>query len=281
MKNLRSTTLLCILLLTTNRVFALDSPALLLARPFQPDIELSHYWVSEKLDGVRAYWDGRQLLTRQGNIIHAPATLLNQLPAEPLDGELWLGRGQFEQTVAIVRKQQPDLQQWQAIRYMIFDLPASPLAFEQRLARLQQLLNDPHAAVQLIPHRQYSDQAALQQALQSVLQLGGEGLMLHRADSHYRPGRHQDLLKLKPFADAEAVVLSYRPGKGKYRGLMGSLLVKDQQGQQFYIGSGFTDQQRKNPPAIGSVISFRHNGFTAYGIPRHARFLRIRADHDF
>jgi DNA ligase-1 len=252
-----------------------------LAKSYQDDIELGHYWVSEKLDGVRAYWNGVQLLTRQGNIIHAPDDFISQLPAEPLDGELWLGRGQFEQTVAIVRKHQADPQQWQRIRYMVFDLPASPLAFEQRLSRLQQLLADPHAAVQLIPQRQYRSQAALQQALQEVLKLGGEGLMLHRSDSLYRPGRHHDLLKLKPVADAEAVVLGYRPGKGKYLGLMGSVLVKDQQGQQFYIGSGFSDQQRKTPPAIGSVVSFRHNGFTANGIPRHARFLRLRADHDF
>jgi DNA ligase-1 len=273
--------ILCLFLLFTHNVISTELPPLSLAKEYQSDIDISQYWISEKLDGIRAYWDGKQLLTRQGNLIHAPDWFTNQLPNEPLDGELWRGRGEFEKTVSTVLSHQADDQQWRHIRYMVFDLPASKHIFEQRLKHLKQLLKDKQSVVQLIPHWQVKSDQSLQQSLQSIMKNKGEGLMLHRANSRYQRGRNNDILKLKPFNDAEAIVLAYKKGKGKYLGQLGSLLVKDLSGNTFYIGSGFTDQQRQNPPAIGSVITFRYNGLTAKGVPRHARFLRIRTDHNF
>lgn len=62
-------------------------PALLLAERYRGDIDLSHYWVSEKLDGVRAVWNGKSLRFRSGNLVPAPQWFLDALPDQPLDGE--------------------------------------------------------------------------------------------------------------------------------------------------------------------------------------------------
>ena len=270
--------LLCIL---SSYAHCIEFPPLYLAGKYSTSINLDNYWVSEKLDGVRAYWDGKRLLTRQGNTIHAPRWFYDKLPAQPLDGELWIARGKFEQTVSTVRKNIPVDGEWAAVRYMVFDLPDSPLRFNQRLQKLRILLSDPKSPVQLIPHWKATSHANLQKKLEQLVINDGEGFMLHRGDSIYKSGRSNDLLKLKIFSDAEATVLAYKPGKGKYSGMMGSMLVRDQRGKEFSIGTGFSDLQRSKPPPIGAIITFRYNGFTANGIPRHARFLRIRADHNF
>ncbi|EKF74516.1 DNA ligase [Alcanivorax hongdengensis A-11-3] len=257
------------------------APSLLLAERYQdqPPFSLADYWVSEKLDGVRAYWDGYRLWSRQGNAFHPPAWFVADFPATPLDGELWMGRGTFEKVSAAVRRLQPDDREWREIRYRVFDLPASPAPFDQRVARLHALLD--HSAspyVSMIAQRKVADRDALMRWLDRVVAAGGEGLMLHRGGSLYQGGRSDDLLKLKTFEDAEAVVVGYRPGHGKYRGMMGALEVKTEKGRRFALGSGFTDDQRAHPPAIGATVTFKYYGRTASGLPRFASFLRVRND---
>jgi DNA ligase-1 len=255
-------------------------PPLALANDYEhADIDLSRYWVSEKYDGVRAYWDGAQLLTRAGNVIHAPRWFTANWPATPLDGELWAGRGRFETVMATVRDFEPDHEAWQSIRFMVFDLPSHPGSFDARLAQLQVLLAA--AAIDWLhptPHSRVADAEQLQRRLQTIASAGGEGLMLHRDDSFYRAERSDDLLKFKPYQDAEARVIGHLPGKGKYAGMLGALLVRDAQGVQFRIGTGFTDEQRRHPPAIGSWVTYSYNNLTARGIPRFARFLRVRSE---
>ena len=73
-----------------------ESPPLMLAEIYREDVNPADYWVSEKLDGVRAYWDGSRLLFRSGQTIQAPDWFTRELPRTALDGELWIGRGQFE-----------------------------------------------------------------------------------------------------------------------------------------------------------------------------------------
>lgn len=260
-------------------LMAAEPPGLLLAKVYAGQSELGDYWVSEKLDGVRAYWNGQRLLSRQGNVLHAPAWFIAGFPATPLDGELWIGRGSFEEVSGIVRQLTPDDDQWRKVRYMIFDLPIGDLAFDQRLAHLEDLL-----ATLAIPHlqpvRQFkvADQASLMKELDRVVRQGGEGLMLHRGAALYRAERSDDLLKLKTYDDAEATVIRYLPGKGKYKDMMGALLVETMPGVRFKIGTGFTDAQRADPPQIGTVITFKHFGVTKKGIPRFASFLRVRSD---
>ena len=254
-----------------------EPPPLLLAKPYTDDIDVRDYWVSEKLDGVRAYWDGRRLLSRRGNVFQAPAWFTEGFPPHPLDGELWLGRGAFEATVSAVRKQRPVAAEWRQLSYQVFELPGAAGDFSQRLARLERIVaavNSPY--LKLIPQQRLKDQAALQRKLDEVVAGGGEGLMLHRADSLYATGRGGALLKLKTYQDAEAVVIAHLPGKGRNLGRLGALLVEMPDGKQFKIGSGFSDQERENPPPIGALVSYKYYGLSRRGIPRFASFLRIR-----
>lgn len=256
-------------------------PALILANVYDADadIDLSDYWISEKLDGVRGYWDGEKLVTRAGNVIRTPAWFTANWPNVPLDGELWAGRGRFEFASSTVRTQTPDDDAWRQMRFMVFDLPAHGGTFTERLAVLNVLLDAMAVPwLQAVAQFRVADHAALQATLSDVVAEGGEGLMLHRGSSLYRAARTDDLLKYKLYQDAEAKVIGYLPGNGKYEGMLGALLVERPDGMQFRIGTGFTDEERLNPPPVGSWITYAYNGFTGSGIPRFARFVRIRDD---
>lgn len=253
-----------------------DKPGIMLAKIYQQGIDLSQYWVSEKLDGVRARWNGKQLLSRGGNVFAAPEWFTKNFPAISLDGELWMGRKRYEDTSSIVRKHQPH-EGWRDIRFMIFDLPEHGGTFDERVSAMKYLaaqIASPYLAI--IKQETFDTEETLNQHLQTVLAQGGEGLMLHRKTALYLKGRSQNLLKLKPYTDAEATVIGYRPGKGKYTGLVGSLKVRTDEGIVLYIGTGLSDEERRHPPPLHSQITFRHQGFTKNGIPRFPVFLRIR-----
>lgn len=255
------------------------APALMLAAVYQPGTALTDYWVSEKYDGVRAYWDGRQLLLRSGDKVAAPAWFTAHWPRQPMDGELWTGRGKFEQTVSTVRSQAPRDAAWREVRFMVFDLPEQPGTFTQRLAALRQLLPLTTAPwLVAVPQQRATTHEDLQALLERTARGGGEGLMLHRGSAIYRAGRSGDLLKVKSFDDADARVVAYVEGKGRHAGRMGALLVEMPDGRRFKLGTGFSDAQRRSPPAVGSWISYRYNGSTGNGLPRFARFLRERPD---
>ena len=126
--------------LTTPQAWAADAPALLLANVYRPGMRLADYWVSEKYDGVRGYWDGHTLRTRGGETVAAPAWFTAGWPDTPMDGELWAGRGRFSHAQSTVRQQQPDDAAWREMRFMVFDLPAHGGTFDQRLPALNQLV---------------------------------------------------------------------------------------------------------------------------------------------
>jgi DNA ligase-1 len=252
-----------------------DAPKLLLANTYQADVDLSQYWVSEKLDGVRAYWDGESLTSRGGRPIRPPAWFTEGFPRQPLDGELWMGRGTFDRMSAAARQEVPDPEVWRQVSFMVFDLPASPAPFGQRLSELRELLLPPPSLyLALIDQFRVSNHDALMDHLAAVISKGGEGLMLHREDSLYRAGRSDDLLKVKPYLDAEARVIAHLPGKGRLEGMLGALLVEEGNGTRFRLGGGFTDAQRRSPPPIGSLVTFKYQGRTVRGLPRFASFLR-------
>jgi DNA ligase-1 len=255
------------------------APALMLAEVYRRGIPLEGYWVSEKYDGVRGYWDGRQLWTRGGERVMAPAWFTAPLPATPMDGELWAGRGHFSHAVSTVRSQTPNDSAWHEMRFMVFDLPAQPGDFDARLAALAKLLPLAQAPwVVAVAQQRATTHAALQALLDQTVALGGEGLMLHRGSSIYRGERNADLLKVKPFDDAEARVVDHLPGKGRHEGRLGALLVETREGRRFKLGGGFTDAQRNNPPPVGAWVTYRYNGQNASGLPRFARFMRVRED---
>jgi len=257
------------------------APALMLANVYRPGIDLGVYWLSEKFDGVRGFWDGRRLLTRGGTEVQAPAWFTQGWPTEPMDGELWAGRGRFEETVSTVRQQTPDDAAWRRIRFMVFDLPAHPGVFSERIQAYRSLVRGlGQSWVLAVPQERVSSHEALGQRLDQMVRSGGEGLMLHRGDSLYHALRSDDLLKVKTHEDAEAQVLESVPGRGKYAGAMGALLVQAPDGRRFRIGSGFSDAQRKQPPQVGTWLTYRYRGLHDSGLPRFATFLRFRSDAD-
>jgi len=256
-------------------------PELTLAKIYKGQADLSRYWVSEKLDGVRAYWDGKQFMSRQGNVFPAPVWFTKKFPNQALDGELWLGRGKFQQLLSIVSKKQAIDEEWKKIAYHVFDLPNSKKPFSRRLQIFRELVNQSNSPyLRMIDQYQLKDHTELMQRLNKIVELDGEGLMLHRADAMYRKGRTSDLLKVKPYYDAEAIVVNHTVGKGKFSGMLGAILVKTPEGKQFRIGTGFSVEQRQSPPPIGALITYTYHGKTDSGIPRFASFLRVRRGGD-
>ena len=273
-----ATTCLCLLLLPVS-AFTHEPPPLTLAADYQPGIDLDDYWVSEKLDGVRAYWDGLRLISRSGNPIHAPEWFTSGFPKTVLDGELWIGRQRFDEVSGIVRRHQPREEDWREVRFMLFDLPHFPGTFDERLTELHSLVSRAEIPwLQAIPQFRVASHEALLQELTDVTAEGSEGLMLHRGSSTYHSIRSADLLKLKALADAEATVISHIPGQGRLTGMMGSIVVETDDGIRFRIGTGFSDAERRDPPTPGSRITYQYSGTTARGVPRFARFLRVRHD---
>lgn len=268
-----------LLALAPARAAAPAAPGLMLAKVYRGDVALADYWVSEKYDGVRGYWDGGALFTRGGRRIAAPAWFTAGWPRVALDGELWAGRGRFEHAQSTVARETPDDAAWRAMRYMVFDLPAHPGRFDERRVALEQIVAALDVAwVQAVAQRKLADRAALRALLKATLDAGGEGLMLHRGASLYCAERSDDLLKLKPYEDAEAIVVAHRPGKGKHAGVLGALVVQTPAGLRLRLGTGFTDAQRRDPPPVGASVTYRYVALDANGVPRHARFLRVRLE---
>ncbi len=260
------------------------APPLMLAKNYHPGISLPDYWVSEKYDGVRGYWDGEKLLTRGGERIAAPAWFTAGWPKVPMDGELWAGRGQFARAVSTVRQQSPDDAAWRAMRFMVFDLPAQGGRFSDRMPALGGLVSRiDQPWVQPVAQSKVAGHAALHALLAKTVKSGGEGLMLHRGASLYKSGRNDDLIKVKTHEDTEARVVAHIPGQGKYDGMVGALLVEipGQDGKaarRFKLGTGLSDEQRRNPPPVGSTVTYRFRGLNDSGIPRFASFMRMRED---
>ncbi len=254
---------------------ALGAPHIALLSEARPDIDPGGYFVSEKLDGVRAIWDGRRLRFRSGRTVPAPGWFTEALPPLALDGELWGGRERFDAVSGTVRRATPDDAGWRALRLMVFDLPGASGDFATRASRIAALAAASRAKVwTAVEQTQVSDRGALQQRLDSVVRGGGEGLVLHRADALWSPGRSSALWKLKPLQDAEAQVLAHEPGHGRLADVMGALRVRNADGVEFRIGTGFTDAERRDPPPVGSWISYTHRGITPSGVPRFASYWR-------
>lgn len=258
-----------------------SGPGFLLAHSWTGDIELNGWWMSEKLDGVRAYWDGTQFISRQGNVYMAPDWFSEALPSDiHLDGELWLGRKGFQKAVSIVRRQDKN-NDWKEIQYVVFDAPRIDDVFEARMAFIQQTLDELGSRyAQAHLHVRCKGEDHLREELARVEALGGEGLMLRQPGSKYEIGRSFSLLKVKTFHDADARVIEHLPGTGKHKGRMGALQVELADGTRFSVGTGFSDAEREKPPEIGSIITFRYQELSDRGVPRFPSYVRARKDVD-
>ena len=254
------------------------APPVLLAHKWETDHDPTGWWMSEKLDGIRAYWDGEGFISRLGNKFYAPDWFIADLPADTLDGELWVGRKQFQRTTSIVRSgAQSD--EWKQVTYVVFDAPEAKGGFEDRIAHIEKVMKraaPPHARA--LEHVVCRGMDHLREELVRVETLGGEGLMLRQPKSLYAVGRSNTLLKVKTFHDAEATVIGHAPGTGKHKGRLGALVAQLPDGTTFNVGTGFSDAEREAPPAIGAIITFRYQELSNDGVPRFPSYVGERID---
>ena len=233
------------------------------------------YLLSEKLDGMRCLYDGQQLYSRNGNIIHAPAAMVRALPSMALDGELYLGRGRFQECMSIVRSQRADAGEWSEVKFMVFDAPEVIGTATERLSHAAIALID-HSWAAVVPHRVCTGEKDTMAELDRVIALGGEGIMLKHPINPYTGGRNANHLKVKRFYDDEAIVTGHEPGKGKHTGRLGALICMDAHGREFCVGTGLTDAERTNPPPVGTCITYKYQERTNAGLPRFPVFMRVR-----
>ena len=248
-------------------------------------LDISQYYMSEKLDGVRGYWDGTQLRSRQGLTIVTPHWFTAYLGDIPIEGEIWLGRETFQALSGLIARSDENDPLWHSVTFQIFDMPAHRGAFHERVMAMKTHIAN---LSPLNPHLKMVDQvrvdswATVDAALKAVVAGGGEGLMLHHQHAIYQPYiRHTDLLKVKEIDDGCAVIRGFTAGKGKYESMVGAFEVEvmiDDELKRFRLGSGLTDQMRQNPPDIGTKVLYLHNGFTQRGIPRFPRLTAINAE---
>lgn len=264
------------------RAFPIDAWGmdLMLPQVYEGDIQVVGWLMSEKLDGVRGYWTGKQLVSKNGKLFHPPPAFTRNFPPFPVEGELWGGRESFHDTVSIIKKQQTH-DGWLKIQFAIFDVPQAPGNFSERIQKAKNwFAKNPSQFAFIIPQTTIENIKQLKEELRRIEALGGEGLIVRNPDALYATGRSNDILKVKSFFDAEAVVIGHIPGQGRHQGRLGSLLVKlvEAPDVRFKIGSGLSDDERNNPPPIGTIITFKYYGLYPSGIPKFPSFLRIRSD---
>jgi DNA ligase-1 len=226
------------------------APTAMIARRFD-GCDVAGFIASEKLDGVFARWDGARLVSRDGVVLAAPSWFTAGLPAGVLlDGELWTRRGDFDRASGIARSQNGD---WSALRFMLFDAP-SALPFSERL-RVIDAIATPYCCA--VPTVALVDVRDLAERMTEIVNGGGEGMVVRAADSAYVTDGH-----------ATAIVVAHYAG--------GIVLSRD--GVTFRVGSGLTTAQRRNPPVLGSVVTYRYDGLTGKGLPRFPRLVGVRHD---
>lgn len=264
---------LIILFLTCN-LFA-QSPKLLLLKEYK-DQNVSGFLMSEKLDGIRAFWNGKELLSRNGKIIHAPKWFTKGFPPFEIDGELWSKRGEFELIQSIIMDKNPS-KEWEKITYNIFEVPNQKGGLKERLNVLDKYLKTTNApSIRIIKQIHCKDKNHLQSNFEQIIKHNGEGVVLRDPSALYINKRTNKAVKLKNYTDTECEVIAHHKGKGKYKNTLGAFTCKLANGVTFKIGSGLSDKLRQNPPKIGEIVTFKYQGFTKNKKPRFPIFLHVR-----
>ena len=257
-------------LFTFLHLFA-GKPDLLLLKTYKEQ-NITGWVMSEKLDGVRAYWNGRELLTRNGKKIYAPIWFTKDYPPFEIDGELWTKRRDFENIVSIVRDKTPT-NGWREIKHYIFEVPNAKGGLFERLEKVKPYENE---YIKILDQIKVKDKKHLDTFLKEIESQKGEGVVVRDPKAPYINRRTAKVLKVKSFLDSECIVTSYTKGKGKYQGMVGALVCKLSNGIEFKIGSGLSNKERANPPKVGAMVTFKYQNFTKYGKPRFPVYLRVR-----
>lgn len=244
-------------------------PELLLLNKYREDMNVTSWYMSEKLDGIRAYWDGEKLISRSGKTFTTPKFFTENFPKYKLDGELWSKRGDFENIVSIVNQKKPH-DGWSKLTYNIFEVPNAKGNLVQRLETVSK-----NKYLKIIEQIRVKDKEHLNSFLKTVERHGGEGIVVRDGALSYYTGRNDSALKIKSYIDEECEVVGYNKGQGKYEGMTGSLVCRMKNMQVLNIGSGLSDHQRALPPSIGTHITFKYYGLTSKGNPRFPIFLHI------
>jgi DNA ligase-1 len=256
-------------------------PPCLLAHSWDGEQDVRNWIHSPKLDGVRAWWDGEKFWSRLGNEYHAPQWFKDAMPkGVVLDGELFAGNGNFSETVSTVKKFIPNDDEWKKIQFWVFDLPKHGGIYEDRMTELVKILpTHVTGCTDLcvrVPTGHIASGYSTFDLLKDFEKAGYEGVMLRQPGSLYEEGRSNTLLKVKSFKDCEVEVLDYIPGKGKHKGRMGALHVKMDSGVEFDVGTGFKDQERENPPAVGSRVTIKYQELSKDFVPRFPVYVSNR-----
>ena len=243
------------------------------AKIYKQEHNIIGWYMSEKLDGIRAYWNGHNLLSKNGNIINAPKYFTKNFPKFSLDGELWTTRNDFENIQSIVLDKKPSIK-WKEITYNIFEAPNIKGNFIQRLTYAKNhFKKSKNIYVKFIKQIKCKNSDDLDIFLEKIILLKGEGVIIKKGDLAYQEGRSSNILKVKKFFDAEGLVIGVNYNKKKK---MKSLKIKLSNNIIFNLGGGFSDIQRINHPKIGDIITYKYYGLTKYNKPKFASFLRIR-----
>jgi len=259
----------CISLFAQERAFV-EKPELLLLNVYSKDMNVTNWYMSEKLDGVRAYWDGEKLVSRKGLIFNAPLFFTKDFPKTELDGELWSKRKDFANISSIVNTRDAK-DAWKDLTYNVFEVPHARGNLLQRLATVKE-----SKYIKLIKQRKVKDKTDLAVFLKSVEKKGGEGVVVRDGSLSYYAARNDKALKVKSYIDEECKVVGYTDGQGKYQDMTGSIQCLTQEDKIIKIGTGLSDKQRQNPPKIGTIITFKYYGVTSKGNPRFPVFMRER-----
>ena len=251
------------------------------------DQNIIGWHMSEKLDGIRAYWDGYKFFSRTGKEIKAPKAFIDYMPKGiKLDGELCAGRGKFNETSSIVRKTK-DIEKYNEdwltkITYHVFDtLYNIEWPFERRMLYLYEIIGNNYKNIEIVRQTIIKKQQDIEKELKRITELGGEGLMLRKYGSIYEGKRSKNLLKVKEFYDMEVKIIGYKNGTGKYKGKVGSFDCITKEGHKFNCGSGLTDKERDNPPDINTFITVKYFELSKDGIPRFPVYLRVAERQEF
>lgn len=265
-------------------------------RPQVPSVD--GWLASEKLDGYRALWTGKRFVSRTGKEYSVPDWLIERMPPLPLDGEFWLGRGNFEQCGMFRRSSWKKVEEeWLDAQYHVFDAPTLQLPFHERLAAAAAKIKgldfgevakyynvETLEPVHILPHKPVKNLQELQLLMKTLVDQGAEGVMVRDPQSAYEGKRSRTLLKLKPAHDTEAVIVGYEKGKGKYKGMLGAFLcrplsaVEEEDNSLDFKMSGMTDEVRstyRESHPIGTVVTYTYTEMTGKGKPRFPRYLRI------
>lgn len=236
--------------------------------------EINGWHMSEKLDGIRAYWDGKKLISKNGNKINAPKWFIKNFPKFELDGELWTKRNDFENIQNIVMDKKPSLQ-WKKITYNIFEAPNQKGNFDKRLVLIKKWqMKNRNDYIKIIKQVKCKNKKHLNEYLEKLVKKKAEGIILKNPKLKYFKGRSSNILKVKKFFDMEGKIIGFNYDENSR---LKSLILELKNGIRFNLGGGLNKKERINHQFnLGQNVTFKYYGFTKYSKPKFASFLRVR-----